>query len=485
MSRINRREFLALSAATGATVFAQTPAPRAIVRLHPEKPLARVPENFVGLSFEVQQIDRFSPDNKGLIDQFRALTPHGVLRLGGNSSDSAYWQPTPDSPMPPRRPAFAFGTPPIKDTPPFPIGLHNIHQLRGFLDATGWTCIYGINLATNVPSCAVEEAVAVSEILGMRLECLQIGNEADRYGINLRRDPKTWGPEAFMTEWLTFAEPIATRLPNIGLGVPDLAAKPDWFAATTDRLLHHPLHAKIVTLSYHYYIDGPASNPQMNIPNMLRSNAGVIDGAHVVHAAAASLHTTWRMTEGNTCYSGGKPDVSDVFASALWSADYFLLLASMGCAGINLHGGVGAPVAALLGAGPVPSANADSADGHPHPYYTPIASVGDRYVAEPVSYGMRFARRFAGGQMVALDFDPGTVNANAYACLLPDGRKLIAIINKDSTQPLMIDVPGFSAVLMLTGPALDARTADLRELHHVHTTSSVPPSTAMLFEAAT
>ena len=34
------------------------------------------------------------------------------------------------------------------------------------------------------------------------------------------------------------------------------------------------------------------------------------------------------MTEGNTCYRGGKPDVSDAFAAALWSADYSLLLAS-------------------------------------------------------------------------------------------------------------------------------------------------------------
>lgn len=35
---------------------------------------------------------------------------------------------------------------------------------------------------------------------------------------------------------------------------------------------------------------------------------------------------------------------------------------------------------------------------HPQRFYTPIADTDDRYVAEPVSFGMRFAR----GSPVAL-----------------------------------------------------------------------------------
>jgi hypothetical protein len=55
------------------------------------------------------------------------------------------------------------------------------------------------------------------------------------------------------------------------------------------------------------------------------------------------------MTEGNTCYRGGKPGVSDVFAAALWSADYSLLLASNDYLGVNLHGGTGKSVANSVG----------------------------------------------------------------------------------------------------------------------------------------
>ena len=55
------------------------------------------------------------------------------------------------------------------------------------------------------------EAVAVEKIPGPKLTCLQIGNESDRYGINFHCDPKTWGPEAFICEWLASAyAPIAT-----------------------------------------------------------------------------------------------------------------------------------------------------------------------------------------------------------------------------------------------------------------------------------
>jgi hypothetical protein len=476
MSPISRRHFVALSAAAGVGAFAQNVPANVTLRLHPEKRLADVPVDFIGLSFETEQIDRFTPDNHGLIEQFRALAPRGVLRLGGNSSDSGYWQPTPDSPMPARRTAFAFGTPRVPDQP-FAVTLNNIHQLRGFLDATGWSCIYGINLATNTPPTAVQEAVAVADILGKKLDCLQIGNEADRYGINFRREAATWGPEAFFKEWATFAEPIVARLPRLRLGVPDLAAKPEWFAAVSEGLLHSPLRPHVAALTYHYYIDGPASNPQMNIPNMLRSNAGVIEGARVVRTAADTLETAWRMTEGNTCYSGGKPDVSDVFAAALWSADYFLLLASMGCAGINLHGGVGKPVAALLG-GQAASASQE----HPRPYYTPIGTIGDRYVAEPVSYGMRFARRFGGAQMIAVDFDPGPANANAYAAVFQDGRRIVAIINKDAALSVPLNLPGYSAVLTLDGSALDQRTANTQELKGHRKPKVVPPATAILME---
>ena len=59
-------------------------------------------------------------------------------------------------------------------------------------------------------------------------------------------------------------------------------------------------------------------------------------------AKQASAHSDgllFRMTEGNSCFGGGKPGVSDAFASALWGADYMLTCALAGYCGVNLHGG--------------------------------------------------------------------------------------------------------------------------------------------------
>jgi hypothetical protein len=42
----------------------------------------------------------FSTENARLIREFKALSPHGVLRLGGNTSDFEWWKPTPDTKQP-------------------------------------------------------------------------------------------------------------------------------------------------------------------------------------------------------------------------------------------------------------------------------------------------------------------------------------------------------------------------------------------------
>jgi hypothetical protein len=62
-----------------------------------------MPADFVGLSYEVQQLTDptfFAVSNPGLIRQFKALASGGVLRLGGNTSEFAWWKAAPGSPEP-------------------------------------------------------------------------------------------------------------------------------------------------------------------------------------------------------------------------------------------------------------------------------------------------------------------------------------------------------------------------------------------------
>jgi hypothetical protein len=500
MNAIDRRRFLITGAATAAAwktlpfaeaqATTQAPAATAKLTLLENKPGAHVPANFVGLSYETQQLSDpafFSAANTGLIAELRALAPHGVLRLGGNTSDYGFWKATPESTPPPRakRP-YKVGDPDPNLT--YNVTPESVRNLRAFLNATEWTCLYGINLGTNTPALAAEEAVFVNRILGAKLEYFQIGNEADRFGSTIR-DPHAWNADTFFDEWLSFANAIRAKVPNAKFGLPDTSGNPEWYAVVVSRLLALPPAERpnVTALTHHYYLTGPPSNPNATIPNLLRADPHVDKLYSDIHAAALRLsegeHLTveYRMTEGNTCYRGGKPGMSDVFAASLWSADYLLKLASLGYAGVNLHGGDGQMVANSLG-GKLPGDDLvhDDPASHPHPYYTPIAHIAGKYVGEPVSFGMRFAQRFSGATFVGIDFDPGGANATAYAARLANGKTVIAIINKDATQPVALTLPGWHIAETLTADSLTASSIHLGPAGSPHTLTIPAASAAIL-----
>jgi hypothetical protein len=497
MPSIDRRRFIALTAAILPALksLAQN-APT--INLHAATPGPTVPANFIGLSYETQQLSDptfFSPQNTRLIEQFRALVPNGVLRLGGNTSDVGWWKPTAGSPQPPLPGNVVLQTPPGEKSPlalAYAITPPAVTNLRAFLDATGWTCLYGINLGTNTPARAAAEATFVAKTLsdaqhGGKLEYFQLGNEPDLFSHRFR-DKATWTADLYFDDWLAEADAIRAVVPGARFGLPDTAGKPDWYATVVDRLiaLKPSERPSVAALTHHYYFGGPPSNPDVNIDTLLHPAPKVLQLGHDISVAAARLsaaeHATipYRMSEGNTCYRGGKPGVSDVFAAALWSADYFLLLASLGYAGVNLHGGDGKMVADSLGgtlAGEL--LMPDPKVPHPRPFYTPIAHIDSSYVLEPVGFGIKFAANFAAATMLHFDFDSNGLNATAYVAKLPTGQTQIAIINKDA-QPLPINLPGYAHVLTLSAPSLTATTAQLTEPSTNREASTVPPFTAIL-----
>jgi hypothetical protein len=482
---LTRRRFLATAACTvaAARLHAQGPSKVRVALSIPDGATGpHMPIDFVGLSYEVQQLadpSFFSAQNSGLIREFKALSSTGVLRLGGNTSEFAYWKARPDSPEP-EHPQVreVMGEPKARYYAVTPEAVRNLTE---FLQATGWTCVYGIGMGTNTPARAAEESVFAAETLGDRLQYFQIGNEADLFDRHLR-NPKTWSAKAYLEEWLALARAIAVRVPAAKFGMPDVASKASWLTEIADEWpsIQNPPH--VTTLTHHYYFGGPATNPDVNIPNLLKpaTMQRVQNTANVASAAASKMRARVRMTEGNTCYRGGKPGVSDVFAAALWSADYSLLLASNDYSGVNLHGGTGKSVANSVG-GSLPGDALLEANGatpeqiatHPHPFYTPIGTFGSDYVLEPVAYGLKFAGLFSGGTLLKseskTDFssklqDTG-VNATAYAAKLPDGHTSVIILNKDAAADLEVeldfgrDASGVLQTETLHAPAIDSREA--------------------------
>jgi hypothetical protein len=445
-----------------------------------------MPIDFVGLSYEVQQLadpSFFSGQNTGLVDQCKALSSTGVLRLGGNTSEFAYWKPTPGSPEP-QHPQTREVTGEPKSQY-YAVTVEAVRNLAKFLESTGWTCVYGIGLGTNTPTRAAEEAVFVAETLGKRLQYFQIGNEADLFARHLR-DPRTWSAKTYIEEWLTLARAIAARVPAARFGMPDVAGDVSWLSEIANQWSSIQAPPQVTTLTHHYYFGGPATNPEVSIPSLLKPATieKVQKTANIATAAARKIGARARMTEGNTCYRGGKPGVSDVFAAALWAADYSLLLASNGYSGVNLHGGTGKSVANSVG-GSLPGdallgANGETPEqiaAHPHPFYTPIATFGSDYALEPVAYGLKFASSFSGGTM----FETGLstmlqvaplaagveVNATAYAAKLTGGATSVIILNKQPLADLEVELDfgrGTSGAVeteTLHAPALDSREAHI------------------------
>jgi hypothetical protein len=480
---LTRRRFLATAACTmaAARLHGQGQSKvRVVLSIPRDATGPHVPIDFVGLSYEVQQLADptfFSAQNSGLIREFKALSSTGVLRLGGNTSEFAYWKPKPDSPEP-EHPQVreVVGEPKAQY---YAVTAEAVRNLAEFLEATGWNCIYGIGMGTNTPARAAEEAAFVAETLGDRLQYFQIGNEADLFDRHLR-DPKTWSAKTYLQEWLSLARAIVVRVPAVKFGIPDVASKVSWLSEIADEWPSIQDPPRVTTLTHHYYFGGPATNPDVNIPNLLKpaTMQKVQNTASIASAAASKMGARVRMTEGNTCYRGGKPGVSDVFAAALWSADYSLLLASNDYSGVNLHGGTGKSVANSVG-GSLPGDALLEAKGetpeqiaaHPHPFYTPIATFGSGYVLEPIAYGLKFASSFSGGTLLKTDFstklqDTG-VNATAYAARQPGGHTTVIILNKDAAADLEVeldfggDATGVVQTETLYAPRLDSREANI------------------------
>jgi hypothetical protein len=453
MSMISRRRFLSTSALSfaAARLGAQTQPAQALLTVTGEATGAHMPDDFVGLSYEVQQLldaTFFSPANAGLLREFRALSLSGVLRLGGNTSEFAYWKPTPGSAEPDHpQTREVVGEP---NAQYYPVTAEAVKNLAGFLKAAGWTCLYGIGMGTNTPERAAGEAEFVAKTLGDRLQYFQIGNEVDLFDRHLR-DPRTWSAKTYLDEWLGLARAIAARVPGARFGMPDVAGAIGWLTEIGSLWpgVQNPPH--VTTLTHHYYFGGPATNPDVNIANLLKpaTMVKVQKAADTATAAANKMGARVRMTEGNTCYRGGKPGVSDVFAAALWAADYALLLASNNYSGINLHGGTGKSVANSVG-GFLPGdvmlkeqgATPEQIATHPHPFYTPIATFGTEYAMEPVAYGLKFAGSLRGGTFFKADFlsqiQASGVNATAYPARLLDGTTSVIVLNKDADTSLRL-----------------------------------------------
>ncbi|HET7102796.1 MAG TPA: hypothetical protein VFI20_01795 [Terracidiphilus sp.] len=421
-----------------------------------------VPEDYLGLSYETMQLadpDFFAPDNASLIAIFKTLSPRGILRIGGNSSEFCWWKASGNETAP-RSPAHKGDSNWMPHTFTA-IGPQAVDNLAGFLEAAGWRAIYGLNLGTGTPERAAREAAYVAKALGPRLQFFQIGNEPEFYknANNGLRGPD-WDFDRYLAQWLSFAHAVIAQVPGARFGGPDVGSNTEWvvrFAAEAPRRLP----GRIVACTGHYYAEGPPDDPRVTVARLLGPDPRVDRDVPRMAAAARQAGIEWRMTEGNSCYRGGKPGMSNAFCAALWAADYLLKLAADGAAGVNLHGGGTKQIRASLG-GHLPgeklSAKA-AMEAQEGSFYTPVAGSREHgFTARPVFYGMKLAGVVAGGRMRTVTPGVDAARATAYAADFANGGTRMVVINKDQEMPLDVAVKanGVARVWRLEAPSLTA-----------------------------
>lgn len=417
------------AALCGRNAFAET-APAVSIRLviDPSHLGNPIPPDFTGLSYESAQLSQpefFSPDNTELIGFVRRLGASGVLRIGGNTSEYCHWTPNGTAENPATRndeeanviPQALGAVGPDKGhrpPPPKKITRQAVQNLRGFIDATGWKLIYGLNMGTESAETAADEAAFVMRTIGDKLIAFQLCNEPDLFYRNgLRKADYNYAQ--FAQEWQHFCEVIRKRVPDAPFAGPDTAFNNEWLVPFAKQFKN-----EIAFLSQHYYAEGPPEDPSMTIGRLLKPNLRLKAEFEGMAQTKAESNLPFRLAETNSCYQGGKAGVSDTFASALWGGDLMYQLAAAGGVGINFHGG---------GYG----------------WYTPIAgTVRDGFTARPIYYGMLLFAECGPGHLLEtrVENQDAAPLVTAYAVGGPDRSVKAVVFNKHDDRAARVTVDG-------------------------------------------
>jgi hypothetical protein len=436
---MNRRTFLmrsvgVLGAAIAESGFdgaLQAAAGEAEVRvtLEPARTLAVIPPDFMGLGYEISSVARpglLSAQNALYVQLVRMLGARGVMRVGGNTSDYSSYSATGKPLSSPEGKAGSV----VND--------EVLQELGSFLDATGWTLIWGLNLGNGGLENAIDEAKTVTAAAKKHLLAFEIGNEPDLFSHQGHRHTG-YGYEDYDREYRTYRDALRKAIPNVAFAGPDAAVATEWvarFASDEGK--------DIKLLTHHYYREG--QNPTSTLDKLLHTDPKLAPILAKLRAASESSRVPYRICETNSFSGGGKPGVSDTFGAALWVLDFMFILASAGCAGVNMETGV-----------------------NQRGFISSYSPIGDdeqgHYWAAPEYYGMLAFARAGGGRIIGSTIDARSRNISAYATQPTKDRIVLTVINKEpSSDAVVVIDTGASAsfrtgsVVRLSGPSLESKS---------------------------
>lgn len=417
--------------------------PQAVLTLAPRGRPRQVPPAFLGVSTEYWTLPFWERQLPELERVLALLHVPGdaplVLRIGGDSADHSFWMPTRHA-----GPEWAFEL-----TPAW------LARTRTLLEQTRTRVILDLNLITATPRiAALWAAAARTGLPAHRIIAFEIGNEPDIYSrgdwlsilkgdVDARRDvPITLSVQRYVRDFAAYRAAIARMAPDtpvLGPALGNPVVHRDWIA----RLLGHP-HPGLAAVTAHRYPYSECAFPGTPAYATVRrvlseaASAGLARGIEPDVAMAHRAGLPFRLTELNSVTCGGRPGVSDTFATALWAPDALLELLRAGVDAVNVHVREYAINAAFV-----------------------LTHRGLR--AHPLLYGLIMFTRMLGphAQLVPLTLHArASLHLKAWAVRLRGGVLHVLVIDKGaSTARVWLRLParGPAYVQRLLAPAAHAR----------------------------
>jgi hypothetical protein len=356
------------------------------------QPGAKISDTFAGLSFETGLMlpnarghRYFRPDNQALIAMFRQLGVRS-LRIGGNTADRA--------------------------TVPIP-SQEDIDSLFQFAHAADVKVLYTLRLKDHPdPSDAAKVAKYIWSEYRDNVECFAIGNEPNMY----IKDPADYCDVARKYMDAIDSPDVAPGAKFSGPG--STPGKVAWSRELAETL--GPT-GKLALVTQHSYPGGSAqkvAEATTGRAAMLSEkwNTGYQKFYDTFVPAVQKFHVGYRLEESNSYFYGGRVDVSDTFAAALWALDFMHWWAEHECDGINFHTGDSVDANGKMSASRYAVFWTSEKGYHPH----------------PLAYGMKTFNLSSRGTYVGATVKSDTnVDLTAYAVEGEDHAICITLINKE------------------------------------------------------
>ncbi len=370
--------------------------------------------------------------------RLKTLGPHGVIRIGGYSMDLVWpalgdWRNVP-------APEQAIGG---------TVDQGDFDALKKLLDDSGWQVTLGAPLKAVIdpayvkdptkdpsPDVSLEQVVAevkaAQKTLGDDLLAVELGNEYDNV--------TTLTGAQYYDTMKQYHAAIATAVPHAKIRMTGPSANTaktnlrlDEFVTAVQADESSDPRELMSELASHWYPGSHCGSSNMSIAALMspttvlntRSKlAGIMDnGARLGHRVPSVIN------ESNSASCSGQPEVSNSYATSLWSLDYLMQTAQSGVSRLQFH----TNTAAICG-----DFKARTSPDYPisYRYYGAFCAADQRAFdkgelsATPLYYGLWAFRQVPDGRFVDLDLaDSDLGKLRAYGVEGPHGTLTMVLVN--------------------------------------------------------